>query len=51
MMAGLPQQLQDSLAAMVPFRKRLGTSAAYAGPALFMLEHHGFDGAIRVGPK
>lgn len=58
MMAGMPQQVQDSLAAMVPFPKRLGKPEEYAKLALFMLEHDylngesvRLDGAIRMGPR
>jgi NAD(P)-dependent dehydrogenase (short-subunit alcohol dehydrogenase family) len=58
MMAGMPQQVQDALAAMVPFPKRLGKAEEYAKLALFMLEHDylngesiRLDGAIRLGPK
>ena len=58
MMAGMPQQVQDALAAMVPFPKRLGKPDEYAKLALFMLEHDylngesiRLDGAIRLGPK
>jgi NAD(P)-dependent dehydrogenase (short-subunit alcohol dehydrogenase family) len=58
MMAGMPQQVQDGLAAMVPFPKRLGKPEEYAKLALFMLEHDymngesvRLDGAIRMGPK
>lgn len=58
MMAGMPQQVQDGLAAMVPFPKRLGKPEEYASLALFMLEHDylngesiRLDGAIRMGPR
>ena len=58
MMAGMPQQVQDALAAMVPFPKRLGKAEEYAQLALFMIEHDylngesiRLDGAIRLGPK
>ncbi|WP_232494097.1 SDR family oxidoreductase [Novosphingobium kaempferiae] len=58
MMAGMPQQVQDALAAMVPFPKRLGKPEEYAKLALFMIEHDylngesiRLDGAIRMGPK
>ncbi len=58
MMAGMPQPVQDALAAMVPFPKRLGKPEEYAKLALFMLEHDymngesvRLDGAIRMGPK
>ena len=58
MMAGMPQQVQDALAEMVPFPKRLGKPEEYAKLALFMVEHDyingesvRLDGAIRMGPK
>ena len=58
MMAGMPQTVQDALAAMVPFPKRLGKAEEYAKLALFMIEHDylngesiRLDGAIRMGPK
>jgi NAD(P)-dependent dehydrogenase (short-subunit alcohol dehydrogenase family) len=58
MMAGMPQPVQDSLAAMIPFPKRLGKAEEYAKLALFMVEHDylngesiRLDGAIRLGPK
>jgi len=58
MMAGMPEQVQEALAAMVPFPKRLGKPEEYAKLALFMLEHDylngesiRLDGAIRMGPK
>lgn len=58
MMSGMPQQVQDALAAMVPFPKRLGRPDEYARLALFLLEHDymngesvRLDGAIRMGPR
>ncbi|GFM29929.1 SDR family oxidoreductase [Novosphingobium sp. PY1] len=58
MMTGMPDQVQQALAAMVPFPKRLGKAVEYAALALFMLEHDymngeavRLDGAIRMGPK
>ncbi|MYL97317.1 SDR family oxidoreductase [Novosphingobium sp. FGD1] len=58
MMAGMPQGVQDALAAMVPFPKRLGKAQEYADLALFLLGHDymngesiRLDGAIRMGPK
>jgi NAD(P)-dependent dehydrogenase (short-subunit alcohol dehydrogenase family) len=58
MMAGMPQGVQDALAAMVPFPKRLGKAEEYAELALFLLGHDymngesvRLDGAIRLGPK
>lgn len=58
MMAGMPQNVQDALAASVPFPKRLGKAEEYAKLALFMLET-GYmngesvrlDGAIRMPPR
>ena len=58
MMAGMPQNVQDSLAASVPFPKRLGRAAEYADLALFLLEQRymngaavRLDGAIRLAPR
>jgi NAD(P)-dependent dehydrogenase (short-subunit alcohol dehydrogenase family) len=58
MLLGMPQTVQDSLAAQVPFPSRFGTAAEYAGLVLHMLANpmlHGevirLDGAIRMGPK
>ena len=58
MMAGLPQNVQDSLAATIPFPKRLGTSQDYAKTALHILENVylnaaaiRLDGAIRLAPR
>jgi len=58
MMAGMPQGVQDALAAMVPFPKRLGKPEEYAKLALFMIGHDymngesvRLDGAIRMGPR
>lgn len=58
MMKSLPEKAQQSLAAAVPFPKRLGTPQEYADLALFMIEN-GYingedvrlDGAIRMGPR
>ncbi len=58
MMAGMPQNVQDALAASVPFPKRLGRAGEYADLALFLLEQ-GYmnaatvrmDGAIRLAPR
>jgi NAD(P)-dependent dehydrogenase (short-subunit alcohol dehydrogenase family) len=54
----MPQGVQDALAAMVPFPKRLGKAEEYAELALFLLGHDymngesvRLDGAIRLGPK
>ena len=58
MMAGMSQTVQDSLAASVPFPKRLGRATEYADLALFLLEQaymNGaavrMDGAIRLAPR
>ena len=58
LLAGLPQKAQDSLAASVPFPKRLGQPEEYAGLVMTMLETGYFngasvrlDGAIRMAPR
>ncbi|RIV87901.1 SDR family oxidoreductase [Aurantiacibacter zhengii] len=58
MMAGLPEKAQESLAASVPFPKRLGQPEEYADLACFMVEAEymnaecvRLDGAIRMPPK
>ena len=58
MMAGLPPKAQESLAAAIPFPKRLGKPEEYAKTALFLIdhdyinaEHIRMDGAIRMAPK
>ena len=58
MMAGLPQEAQDSLGAQVPHPSRLGRPAEYAQLAAHIVENamlNGetirLDGAIRMGPK
>lgn len=58
MMSGMPQNVQDSLAAMIPFPKRLGLASEYARLALHIIENaylNGevvrLDGAIRMQPK
>ncbi len=58
MMAGMDQKLQDALAAMVPFPKRLGKPEEYASLALEIIrnvmmngETIRLDGAIRMQPK
>ncbi|OHT18245.1 SDR family NAD(P)-dependent oxidoreductase [Edaphosphingomonas haloaromaticamans] len=58
MLAGLPQNVQDSLAATVPFPKRLGRPREYADTALFLITN-GYmngasvrlDGALRMAPR
>lgn len=58
MMAGLPQEAQESLGAQVPHPSRLGRPAEYANLAAHIVENamlNGetirLDGAIRMGPK
>jgi NAD(P)-dependent dehydrogenase (short-subunit alcohol dehydrogenase family) len=58
MMAGMDQKVQDALAAMVPFPKRLGKPEEYASLALEIVrnvmmngETIRLDGAIRMQPK
>ncbi|XAS68535.1 SDR family NAD(P)-dependent oxidoreductase [Micrococcaceae bacterium Sec5.7] len=58
MMAGLPQEAQDSLGLQVPHPSRLGRPAEYANLAAHIVENamlNGetirLDGAIRMGPK
>jgi NAD(P)-dependent dehydrogenase (short-subunit alcohol dehydrogenase family) len=58
MMFGMPQEVQDSLAASVPFPSRLGTPADYAKLVRHIVENDmlngeviRLDGAIRLAPK
>lgn len=58
MMAGMDPKVQDALAAMVPFPKRLGKPGEYASLALEIIrnvmmngETIRLDGAIRMQPK
>ena len=58
MVAMMPQQVQDALAAQVPFPKRLGSPEEYAQLAVFMIEsgylnaeHVRLDGGIRMAPR
>lgn len=58
MMAAMPQEVQDSLGAAVPFPPRLGEPSEYAGLALHIVENQmlngetiRLDGAIRMAPK
>ncbi|MBE7218907.1 MAG: SDR family oxidoreductase [Caulobacteraceae bacterium] len=58
MVGGMPQNVQDALAASIPFPKRLGRATEYAELALFLLEQTymnaaavRLDGAIRMGPR
>ena len=58
MLSGMPQEVQDGLAAQVPFPKRLGAPDEYAALAQHIAENRmlngeviRLDGAIRMGPK
>ncbi|WP_294173221.1 SDR family oxidoreductase [uncultured Sphingomonas sp.] len=58
MVAMMPSQVQDALAAQVPFPKRLGRPEEYAELAVFMIEsgylnaeHVRLDGGIRMAPR
>lgn len=58
MVAMMPPQVQDALAAQVPFPKRLGRPEEYAQLAVFMVEsgymnaeHVRLDGGIRMAPR
>ena len=58
MMFGMPKEVQDSLAASVPFPSRLGTSEDYAKLAKHIFENDmlngeviRLDGAIRLAPR
>jgi NAD(P)-dependent dehydrogenase (short-subunit alcohol dehydrogenase family) len=58
MLAGLPQNVQDSLAATVPFPKRLGRPEEYADTVLFLIGNEymngatvRLDGALRMAPR
>jgi NAD(P)-dependent dehydrogenase (short-subunit alcohol dehydrogenase family) len=58
MMFGMPQEVQDALAAAVPFPSRLGTPADYAKLVKHIVENDmlngeviRLDGAIRLAPK
>ncbi|MER8437430.1 3-hydroxyacyl-CoA dehydrogenase [Mesorhizobium sp. M1312] len=58
MMAGMPQEVQDSLGAAVPFPSRLGEPSEYAALVLHIVENQmlngetiRLDGAIRMAPK
>jgi NAD(P)-dependent dehydrogenase (short-subunit alcohol dehydrogenase family) len=58
MMFGMPKEVQDALAASVPFPSRLGTPADYARLAKHIIENDmlngeviRLDGAIRLAPK
>ena len=58
MMAAMPQNVQDALAASIPFPKRLGKPSEYASLVLEMARNSylngecvRLDGAIRMGPR
>ena len=58
MMAMMPPQVQEALAAQVPFPKRLGTAEEYARLAVFIIENSylnaesiRLDGGIRMAPR
>jgi len=58
MMAGMPQNVQDALAASIPFPKRLGKPEEYASLVLEMARNSylngecvRLDGAIRMAPR
>jgi len=58
MVTGMPQEVQESLAAQVPFPKRLGTPVDYAKLVQHIIENRmlngeviRLDGAIRMGAK
>ena len=58
MMFGMPKEVQDSLAASVPFPSRLGTPQDYAKLAVHIFENDmlngeviRLDGAIRLAPR
>lgn len=58
MLGGMTEEIQQSLAAAVPFPKRLGTPADYANLAQHIVENDmlngetiRLDGAIRLAPK
>lgn len=58
MVSGMPPEVQESLAAQIPFPSRLGTPEDYAFLAQHIVENRmingeviRLDGAIRMGPK
>lgn len=58
MLAGLPEEVQESLGAQVPFPSRLGNPAEYAAMARHIVENSmlngeviRLDGAIRMAPR
>lgn len=58
MLMGMPQEVQDSLAASIPYPSRLGTAEDYASLVMHIIDNtmlNGetirLDGAIRLAPK
>ena len=58
MLAGLPAEVQDSLAKSVPFPSRLGRPEEYAALAQHIVENEmlngesiRLDGALRMAPR
>jgi NAD(P)-dependent dehydrogenase (short-subunit alcohol dehydrogenase family) len=58
LLANLPQEAQDSLAAAIPFPRRLGQAEEFASLALHMIENSylngevvRLDGALRMAPR
>ena len=58
MVAGMPEQVQDSLAAAIPFPKMLGRPDQYADLVQHIIENRylngeviRLDGAIRLAPR
>jgi hypothetical protein len=58
MLAGLPEEAQQSLAAQVPFPKLLGAPEQYAELAMHIIANRylngeviRIDGAMRMGPR
>jgi NAD(P)-dependent dehydrogenase (short-subunit alcohol dehydrogenase family) len=58
MVAAMPQDVQDSLGAAVPFPSRLGDPSEFAALAAHIIENQmlngetiRIDGAIRMAPK
>ena len=57
-LAGLPQEAQDSLAAAIPFPRRLGQADEFASLALHMIDNPYLNGevvrldaALRMAPR
>jgi len=58
MVEGLPENVRDSLAASVPFPRRLGRPAEYAALVLHLCQNSmingeviRLDGALRMAPR